>query len=594
MIPTDASVTSSNGSTVQSSAATSTSDGNPYTSGGGIERVNAFDGLFLRAEHLDRMQDYAHELATAIGAAGGPGVVEGYGVKVEGKTLEVQPGLAVDPYGRPLRSRGTLTLDLTERGLSRSEFYYVEVTRAKWDFGNEAVQGVLCDDPCTGGGSARPYTAEGVLLQLVRAAEPQLEGVLDARRRSWLSSRLFATERRASDGWPDAAKPQLFLRTWSPAEVAEGRPTAVRLGVLIPSGNEGWLLDVWTARRDRGDPPPVREWQWRLGMRPWDVFIAQILQFQDMLYALWGDGSASSRASYVAELLGAIDAVGKTVMKVNRSVTREQLDALASAIRKGELGDAPAAATGAASLPSLGIHELPPAGFLPALGTQSEEELRNAITDLLGGEGWADVRVCTGAIGDVGTMITRAQHRDRITLAAGSRTPVDILVPGESGNSVFDWVVFARREEIDCKREPTEETMDSVDIYILDYERERELYDEYFRYIDARGDGYPPRLPDSTPITLAFPVRSWALPDHEEYAELVDNLRRLVFEGSEGSEGAVTVVAVVEDDARRPLGLTRAVLLSALSTEYDLEVPSVYSFIGTTEAIVILPKGRSE
>ena len=56
-----------------SSRADELSDGTGATSGGQINRVNAFDGLFLRAEHLTRMQDYPRELVSALGAAGGPG-----------------------------------------------------------------------------------------------------------------------------------------------------------------------------------------------------------------------------------------------------------------------------------------------------------------------------------------------------------------------------------------------------------------------------------------------------------------------------------------------------------------------------------------
>ena len=50
------------------------------SAGGGIVRLNPFDGLFLRAEHLEQLQAYARELTHALGQAGGTGVVHGYGV----------------------------------------------------------------------------------------------------------------------------------------------------------------------------------------------------------------------------------------------------------------------------------------------------------------------------------------------------------------------------------------------------------------------------------------------------------------------------------------------------------------------------------
>ena len=46
---------------------------------GGIVRLNAFDGLFLRAEHLNATQDYALALALALGTAGGGGPVSSRG-----------------------------------------------------------------------------------------------------------------------------------------------------------------------------------------------------------------------------------------------------------------------------------------------------------------------------------------------------------------------------------------------------------------------------------------------------------------------------------------------------------------------------------
>ncbi|MGE7436067.1 hypothetical protein [Kitasatospora sp. NPDC001175] len=50
----------------------------------------------------------------------------------------------------------------------------------------------------------------------------------------------------------------------------------MRLAVVLPVGDDhkAWEVDIWAARRERGAPPPQRYWQGRLGMRPWDVFIA--------------------------------------------------------------------------------------------------------------------------------------------------------------------------------------------------------------------------------------------------------------------------------------------------------------------------------
>src|SRR4051812_37208461 len=94
---------------------TPATDDSPATGAGGIDRLNAFDGLFLRAEHLIVMQDYARDLALAVGQACGPGVIEGYGVTLgpKGDTVEIAPGLAVDANGRPLRSTSAISMPLT-------------------------------------------------------------------------------------------------------------------------------------------------------------------------------------------------------------------------------------------------------------------------------------------------------------------------------------------------------------------------------------------------------------------------------------------------------------------------------------------------
>ncbi|HEU4399465.1 MAG TPA: hypothetical protein VFU54_16725 [Actinomycetota bacterium] len=570
--------------------ATGASDGRDVTAGGGIERVNAFDGLFLRAEHLDRIQDYAHELATALGVAGGPGAVEGYGVTVVEGTLVVQPGLAIDAHGRPLRSRRNLTRSLDGLELGDTEFYLVEIRRTAWDFGSEAVQGVLCEDPCSGGGTARPYRAEGVMLHLEPASEPQLAGIQDDERRSWLASRLFAAEREDGDAWPDRGQPQLARQSWSPPSAPEARPAGVRLAVLRSSGDAGWTVDIWAARRDRGAPPPVRAWQHRLGMRPWDVFVAQILQFQDHLAAVWADAPGGAKASYVAELLGALGEVGASVMKVTRKVTMERLDRLTEAVKKGEIGEVGAFESEVVTLPSLGFRELPPAGFLPYLGSPSAEQVASRITDLLGGQSMVDIRVCTGSLGDVGGMIDHAQHRDRIPLAEGGRVPVDVLVVDGTGE-VYDWVTFARREDVDCGQGGS--ATDRVDVYIVSEDDQKDLYQSYLDYIEwhrnrrtheEEGDEEPeqPDLPPEKAMTLSYPARTWALPADDGYDNLVTELRYLV------ANRRVDVVSVATDDARRTLLVGRAGILAALCTESNVEGPRPVSFVGDTEAEAIV------
>src|SRR5207249_7421715 len=59
-------------------------------------------------------------------------------------------------------------------------------------------------------------------------------------------------------------------------------PQAVPIGVLQKiAGN--FVLDTWTARREVNGPPGAVRWAGHLAMRPWSVFLAQVLQFQDQL-----------------------------------------------------------------------------------------------------------------------------------------------------------------------------------------------------------------------------------------------------------------------------------------------------------------------
>src|ERR1051325_976254 len=67
-----------------------------------LTRLNYFDGKFLRATDLKAEQDYVRHLVELSNQAGGPGVAHGFDLKLGGDTLNVGPGLAVDPKGRVL------------------------------------------------------------------------------------------------------------------------------------------------------------------------------------------------------------------------------------------------------------------------------------------------------------------------------------------------------------------------------------------------------------------------------------------------------------------------------------------------------------
>lgn len=445
------------------------SNGDPQTVGGGITRLNATDGLFLRAEHLAAMQDYARELAFAAGLANGTGVVYGFTVTLSKKKLEILPGLAIDPSGRPLRSSTPATVSLSDLPTTESDsFWVLEISPAQWDFGTEKAFGSLCDDPCKGS-SIVPWQAEGVTAQLQQVSMPDLVSQFSADRRSWLASQYFERERKSGGPWLTPSQQggpvgPITNRGWSkgnPQPVAAGVPIAIVLRV-----DEEWVLDVWTARRGLGDPPSRRTWQWRLAMRPWDVFLAQILQFQAQLAAA-PPPAGDSETLDPSELIASLDEFVQGM-----AVKPKQLRAVVDALKRA----APAAAVtvGGQSLRAQGFVELPPAGFLP-MSPRQKIALSGAINTLFGDNNNrnVDVRICHCRADYVAHAIEQAQHLDRIPLDPSSNPPpkVDVLVPDVGADlpdlqvADYGWVVFVRRSEVSCDPQiSSAEPVDTADV----------------------------------------------------------------------------------------------------------------------------------
>ena len=233
-----------------------------------IARLNPFDGLFLRAVHLQQIQLYTQALARALGAAGDPGVVYGYGVALAAAAgesagqLQVQPGLAVDADGRILLSEATIEVDLP--GPGETLVWRIDLTGIDEPYGQENSYGDICVDPCEPAVGTTPFVREvaGVVLTpvpvprpgpgCVRLPEPRGLVVLRAG-----TARGRPAHRGVRPGPPGRAGPAHRRRQLGGTDRSRGRPVGV--GLLLRTAG-GFVLDVWAARRDRVQTPPETGW----------------------------------------------------------------------------------------------------------------------------------------------------------------------------------------------------------------------------------------------------------------------------------------------------------------------------------------------
>jgi hypothetical protein len=524
--------------------------------GGGFTRLNPADGLFLRAEHLERMQRYASDLAAAVGAGLGPGVVHGFTCTLtEQKDAVLATGGLAFAAGQPLRSTETLTVSLKDLAPSGDDFWIVEIVPATWLYGSEPVYGGLCEDPCGHGSGIRPYAAEGVELRLRHDSIPGFGG--ETKRRNWLASKYFEREREyggeatrsPNAPWllPDVPHHQLQEITGRPWSDGTGPNDAagVPLGVVWNDCDE-WRLDVWTARRDLGGPTPLAAWQWRLGWRPHRVFVAQILQFQAHLADV-GSQRPYPQSSKAKQLLKLIDEANQYVSKIHSSKVAEVTLSLQEARDVLE-------PDGVAALRALGFDELPPAGYLP-LGAATLQEAVDAAPEIFGSE--VDVRVRACRADYIAHAVEQTQHMDRIPLVEAKATPkIDLLVPLELAdlNDTFidryGWVAFVRRrDELEPQRR------DEVEVYLW----KPDLGDGNVAFAGRMVAAQPQLLSEQLERlgTVGYPADEWGVPIDEEktWEQVHDQINVDI--------GVIAVVGRTREPERQALAAARASLFVA-------------------------------
>jgi len=291
-----------------------------------LKRLNYFDGKFLRAGDFDVEQNYLRQLVAISNQGLGSGVVYGYDTTLgSGDTIQIGPGLAMDPSGHVLLLQSTVTqsiqalIDASKKVTSSStttdasgksgmdvfndcveiaapppaavvpvsDIYVIAICTAEALCGQQDVYGKLCEEACVTS-QERPYRLEGVVL---RAIPLQLVTPFPTSKAVAIDSSIYLRSKVAHSWYgdevrkhPDAiSRDGLLSHTWCLGAGYNSACCEVPLAVVARAGLTTVFLDAWIVRRERIDAPPKRYWQWKMRMRPWDVFLAQVLQFQCQL-----------------------------------------------------------------------------------------------------------------------------------------------------------------------------------------------------------------------------------------------------------------------------------------------------------------------
>jgi hypothetical protein len=521
----------------------------------GIRRLNAEDGLFLRADHLRQIQDYAREIALLAGAAAGPGVDYGFNVTLEGSAIHVTPGLAIDAARRPLRTLRDVTVSL--EGLDTTDingFWIVEVAAGPPEpSGSEPVYGTLCDDPC-GGGSIPPWLDASVIVRVVPDTLPGLDEVQPVLKRNRLASLYFERERRNHNPWltprtANAPVSSILDRPWERGRPeAAPQPGSVPIAALLRVGGE-WVLDTWIARRDIGGPPARAAWEGHLGLRPWNIFLAHVLQFQAQLAdgdeQLWrvGPRAPNRESAILARISEAVHALPTPGSKIGK----QNHQAAVTAVSELEHAYTAKSVDGTATQ----FGELPPAGILPLPGYATPDDIAAYFRSRFGDQVAVEVEATRADCAL--RALENAQHLDRIPLNAAEPYPfVRLFVPSEPADlpplvpqDGYSWVVFTRG----CGRPRN----DDVDAYVLPG---RHLNSD--QALQALADAVED--PPDPVTTLSYPHDTCAVPGPAGAMGLIRDAVASV--GTDPDTTSFVVVGVAASPDRQSLAFARAGLLA--------------------------------
>lgn len=452
-----------------------------------LTRLHYFDGKFLKADALAQEQAYHRTQVRLSNLAGGWGVVNGLGVGLAGDQLTVGSGLAITPAGHFVLTVGDVqakvsdllkvaTASVTSGG--NAEFgecagqgaggvqetaslglYEITVGPIEGLCGNEPVYGALCESACVSD-SRHPYWREGLVLRLrpITLKLPTSTAVpfSNVHLRNRVASAYFAIEPGSTPSALSASG--LASGVWCQPASLYGRDEVV-IGLLAREGSVNRVIDAWSGRRERMEAQARGYWQGRMAMRPWNVYLAQILQFQCQLSGVFSDNdvvvtvpdNCDQIRTVLDEARKEIEALQKTYAESTKKLvealaggkpTKEEAKQLADQVQGSyaelfELSEKLSGVeAGQGALPAnrlllnSGFVQLPPAGYLPVQPgkTPVQEQLSRLF-----GEG---VRLfLRAARADVlPHLLEEAQHMERISLTKGLDQPnaleeVEVFVP---------------------------------------------------------------------------------------------------------------------------------------------------------------------
>jgi hypothetical protein len=274
-------------------------------------------------------------------------------------------------------------------------------------------------------------------------------------------------------------------------------------------------------------PLAATSWRDRLAIRPWSVFLAQLLQFEAELVAtgaqddLTGVGAVLAQAS-AKELLEETQRFITGLSEKDPLRARKVFQRLEEAVEKA--AEVPAAAPVPVTSARSDLGELPPAGYLQV--DQSRKDLEAALTGFFGPN--VDVRFRRVRADQVADEVLAAQSRDRIPLdpVTPHRPKVDVLVPAEPADkaelatAAYDWVAFVRRGPEEAAAQVPQPATEEVEVYVYAIDpAEAERLDREFTDADLK------IARQAAVGTLTFPQGSWAYPGGEVARKVLDTLQ---------------------------------------------------------------------